>query len=223
MTGQDKKIPPHFVRRDFKGIRVAPVCRSLAGVFESVTMSRVAHARNLRFPSVHPFRHRSAMTPSHLPVRSAQNGAHWAPAPPQGEAASLFEGGVTPRRDGGSGPNNPLPLPPPVALVCAVGRLVATGGGLLISKYKVFQRGASRSRLPPRSAMDGRHRRPSPLCIPPRGRSLTCRFGSWCPVGTAQDRPERKRRPALGKRHWRLTPPPHPLLRGGAPPPSHPP
>ena len=40
------------MRRDFKGIRVAPVCRSLAGVFESVTMSRVAHARNLRFPSV---------------------------------------------------------------------------------------------------------------------------------------------------------------------------
>ena len=77
-----------------------------------------------------------------------------------------------PRRDGGSGPNNPLPLPPPVALVCAGGRLTATGGGFLISKYKVFQRGASRSRLPPRSAMDGRHRRPSPLCIPPRGRAL---------------------------------------------------
>ena len=60
-----------------------------------------------------------------------------------------------------------------------------------------FQRGATRSRLPPRSAMDGRHWRPSPPLYPPTGER------SHLPV-----------RSALGKRHRRLTPPPYPLLRG---------
>ena len=58
------------------------------------------------------------------------------------------------------------------------------------------QRGTG-SRLPPRSAMDGRHRRPSPPFVPPTG-----------------ERSHLPGRSALGKRHWRLTPPPHPLLRG---------
>ena len=40
---------PRFLR---PGGRGGTTHRSLAGVFESVTMSRVAHPRNLRFPSV---------------------------------------------------------------------------------------------------------------------------------------------------------------------------
>ena len=52
-----------------------------------------------------------------------------------------------------------------------------------------FQRGATRSRLPPRSAMDGRHWRPSPLCIPPQGEGLTCRFGRRRTLSTGELRP----------------------------------
>ena len=68
-----------------------------------------------------------------------------------------------PRRDGGSGPNNPHPLPPPVALVCAGGRLTATGGGLLISSKggqapPLYPPTGERSHLPVRVLVPGGHR-----------------------------------------------------------------
>ena len=42
----------------------------------------------------------------------------------------------------------------------------------------------------------------------PRGSHprLACRLGSCAPVGRVQDRPERKRRPAMDGRHWRPSP-----------------
>ena len=59
------------------------------------------------------------------------------------------------------------------------------------------------------------------------GQGLGCRLGRRWTVATGDHRPplypstgERSHLPvrsALGKRHWRLTPPPRPLLRGGAP------
>ena len=48
----------------------------------------------LIIPGSNPFRPGFAGPPSRLPARSAQNGAHWAPAPPTGEAGPLPEGAV---------------------------------------------------------------------------------------------------------------------------------
>ena len=58
----------------------------------------------------------------------------------------------------------------------------------------------------------------APLCIPPQGEDLTCRFGSCAPVGRAQDRPKRERRPAQDALHRRAAPPCNPSTRRGSAP-----
>ncbi len=127
------------MRRDFKGIRVAPVCRSLAGVFESMTTSQVAHPRNLRFPSVS----QKAPLPSSLcddTVSLAGSvGAERCPlgtCAPIGGGRPPYRGGCRRTATGGvrakfrpirlTSPN-PLPTPPAPAFAQRK-RLPASGG-----------------------------------------------------------------------------------------------
>ena len=89
----------------------------------------------------------------------------------------------------------PPPYPPPAAVVCRRGDLTAAGGGF----FCFFKKGTMWPS--------------SPFCIPQRdfparrgyvqilaGQILVLcpwgvRGGSWCPVGTVQDRPRRQPRP----------------------------
>ena len=142
------------MRRDFKGIRVAPVCRSLAGVFESVTMSQVAHPRNLRFPSVS----QKAPLPSSLCDDTVSPaGSVGAERCPLGTCAPIG-GGRPPHRGGRWSPvatvhrRSPLPLrsvldaphrgagPEAAAETC---RRTATGGVRVKSRSSRFTRSKS--------------------------------------------------------------------------------
>ena len=95
--------------------------------------------------------------------------------PPLGEVSS--------RSDDRGGCCSGDSLPPPLSHKFSKQRKRAyhCGRGIFIFTYNKFFKGG-RSRLPARSAMDGRHWRPSPPLYPPRGRahparrmSLSCR------------------------------------------------